>query len=82
VEAIYNEGAALMSTADQLAPWSGQAVPTASECLSAVKDHPNRSVSAYPQSLICFVDQNGKPGYILVTAYASQYLTIDTVHLG
>ncbi|MFL6117170.1 MAG: hypothetical protein ACJ786_38335 [Catenulispora sp.] len=80
-EAIYNEGVSLMSTSDQLAPWAGKAVPTGAECRAAVKDHAARSVSAYPQTLICYVDQNGKPGYILVTAYTSEFLTIDTAHL-
>jgi len=59
-----NEGTDLMSTSDELAVWSGQGTPTAAECRTAVKEHPNRIVTAYPHVMICFVDQNQDPGYI------------------
>lgn len=80
-DAIYVSGSVMVSTNGKLASWDTQTPPTAAGCRTAVAQHPLRQVAYGVQTMVCYVDRNGDPGYISVTAYDSNTTTIDTAHL-
>ncbi|MGW7385896.1 hypothetical protein [Streptomyces sp. NPDC054794] len=80
-DAIYVSGGYLVATNGKLAAWSDTKLPSASDCRSAVAGQPVRQTVIGSRFLTCYVDRNGNPGYILVTASDDQYTTVDTAHL-
>lgn len=81
-DAIYVSGSLLVSTNGKLASWESSKPPTAADCRDAVVRHPLRQTPVGVQSVVCYLDRNGDPGYISVTAHDSETTTIDTAHLG
>lgn len=80
-DAIYVSGGYLVASNGKLASWSSDRLPTGADCRRAVAEHPVRQTVAGAQYLTCYVDRDGNPGYILVTATATGYTTVDTAHL-
>ncbi|MCX4767643.1 hypothetical protein OG562_43175 [Streptomyces sp. NBC_01275] len=80
-DAIYLQGSSLYATNGKLAGWSTSAVPTAEGCRDAVAEHPVRAVYIGVTSVVCYLDRNGDPGYISVTALGLTSATVDTAHL-
>ncbi|ANS70143.1 hypothetical protein SLINC_7919 [Streptomyces lincolnensis] len=80
-DAIYVSGGYMIATDGRLAEWTSSKLPSAAECRTAVAENPVRQTVAGSQRLVCFVDRNGKPGYILVTGTDGQYTSVDTAHL-
>ncbi|KQV93774.1 hypothetical protein [Streptomyces sp. Root369] len=80
-DAIYVSGGYLVASNGKLASWSSDKLPTGADCRRAVTEHPVRQTVVGAHYLTCYVDRNGNPGYILVTATATGHTTVDTAHL-
>ncbi|MEU6324040.1 hypothetical protein [Streptomyces sp. NPDC047009] len=80
-DAVYVSGSLLVSTNGKLAAWQSAALPTGAECRTAVAEHPVREAPLGIQSVFCYLDRNGDPGYIAVTAYDTETTTVDTARL-
>ncbi|WP_329213273.1 hypothetical protein OG352_00970 [Streptomyces sp. NBC_01485] len=80
-DAIYLQGTFLYSTNGKMAAWSSSAVPTAEGCREAVTEHPVRQTTVSVSYVVCYLDRNGDPGYISVTASDNDSITVDTAHL-
>ncbi|MBO4255005.1 hypothetical protein [Streptomyces griseorubiginosus] len=80
-DAIYVSGGFLAASNGKLASWNSDKLPTAADCRKAVAENPVRQTVTAVHYLTCYVDRNGNPGYILVTAVGSEYTTVDTAHL-
>jgi hypothetical protein len=80
-DAIYVQGSSLVSTAGKLAEWDSSEPPTAAGCRAAVNEHPLRRVTVGAQYVVCYLDGNGDPGYITVTAWEGESAVVDTAHL-
>ncbi|MER5433275.1 hypothetical protein [Streptomyces sp. NPDC002588] len=81
-DAIYVHQSSLVSTAGKLADWSPSEPPTAAGCRNAVKESPRREITIGTQSVVCYLDGNGDPGYITLTAWEGDSAVVDTAHLG
>ncbi|WP_406010848.1 hypothetical protein OG440_35510 [Streptomyces sp. NBC_00637] len=81
-DALYFQGGYLMSTSGRLASWDSSGVPTAEGCRKAVADNPVRKTAVSVGYAMCFLDRNGDPGYLTVTASETGSVTVDTAHLG
>ena len=81
-DVIYVQGSSLVSTAGKLADWQSSAPPTAADCRKAVTEHPLRQTTVVTQSVVCYLDGNGDPGYLTVTAWDGESAVVDTAHLG
>ncbi|MFC4503903.1 MULTISPECIES: hypothetical protein [Streptomyces] len=81
-DAVYVQQSSLVSTAGKLAVWSSSEAPTAAGCRDAVAEHPQRRITVGTQFVVCYVDANGDPGYITVTAWQGESAVVDTAHLG
>ncbi|MER5198493.1 hypothetical protein ACWD3J_35450 [Streptomyces sp. NPDC002755] len=81
-DALYIQGGFLMSTSGRLASWASSEAPTAEGCRKAVADNPVRKTSVSTGYAMCFLDRNGDPGYLTVTASSPDSVTVDTAHLG
>ena len=76
-----------------IGPFTGSGTPTASGCLSAVKQAQQKAASdnantvqvfIQPGTVVCYVDTYGRPGYFIVTvgdASPVGYIVVDTAHL-
>ncbi|WP_327312179.1 hypothetical protein [Streptomyces sp. NBC_01235] len=80
-DAIYLQGGYLYSTNGKMAAWSSSVVPTAEGCREAVTEHPVRQTTVGVSYVVCYLDRNGDPGYISVTATDNDSITVDTAHL-
>ncbi|MFD9391654.1 hypothetical protein ACFWBB_13260 [Streptomyces sp. NPDC060000] len=81
-DALYLQGGFLMSTNGKLATWGSSGVPTAEGCRKAVAESPVREAAVSVGYAMCYLDRNGDPGYITVTASETDSVTVDTAHLG
>ncbi|WP_062645817.1 hypothetical protein [Streptomyces maremycinicus] len=81
-DALYVQGGFLMSTSGNLASWGSSEVPTAEGCRKAVTDNPERKAAVSVGYAMCYLDRNGDPGYITITANTTDAVTVDTAHLG
>lgn len=81
-DALYMQGGYLVSTNGRLASWGSSEVPTAEGCRKAVAENPVRRTSVSVGYAMCYLDRNGDPGYISITATETGSVTIDTAHLG
>ncbi|MFI5967617.1 hypothetical protein ACIA8J_36330 [Streptomyces asoensis] len=81
VDALYLQGGFLMSTNGKLASWGSSGVPTAQDCRKAVADDPSREAAVSVGYAMCFLDRNGDPGYLTITASQTDSVTVDTAHL-
>ncbi|QJS99445.1 hypothetical protein G9272_03265 [Streptomyces asoensis] len=81
-DALYLQGGYLMSTNGRLASWGSSEVPTAEGCRKEVTENPVRKTSVSVGYAMCYLDRNGDPGYITVTASDTDSVTVDTAHLG
>jgi hypothetical protein len=70
-----------VSTDGKLALWETSKLPTGPECRNAVAEHPARQVTFGVQTLVCYLDRDGEPGYISATAVGSRSTVVDTAHL-
>lgn len=80
-DAVYVQGNYLYSTNGKISLMASADAPTAEGCREAVSQNPERQIFINISSLVCYMDGNGDPGYISVTAFDSDSLTIDTAHL-
>ncbi|MFI1509381.1 hypothetical protein [Streptomyces sp. NPDC020597] len=80
-DAVYAQGGYLLSTAGKLAEWQTSQPPTAQGCRKAVAEHPVRRTAVGVAYVMCYLDRNGDPGYISVTAHDNDSVTVDTAHL-
>ncbi|MET7657073.1 MULTISPECIES: hypothetical protein [unclassified Streptomyces] len=81
-DALYVQGGSLMSTSGELASWGSSQVPTAESCRKAVAENPVRQTAVSIGYAMCYLDRNGDPGYLTVTASDTDSVTVDTAHLG
>ncbi|MDQ0578912.1 hypothetical protein [Streptomyces rishiriensis] len=80
-DALYVQGGFLMSTSGRLASWGSSEPPTAEGCRKAVTENPERRTAVSVGYAMCYLDRNGDPGYITVTASGADSVTVDTAHL-
>ncbi|GGX84754.1 hypothetical protein [Streptomyces fructofermentans] len=80
-DAIYMSGSLLVATNGKLAQWNTSELPTGDDCRALLAEQPVRSVPVGPQTVVCYLDRNGDPGYISVTSSDIEATTVDTAHL-
>ncbi|MFF3941524.1 hypothetical protein [Streptomyces phaeofaciens] len=80
-DAVYVQGNSLFSTSGKMALLASSEAPTAQGCRDAVTESPQRQIFINVSSLVCYLDRNGDPGYISVTAFDTASITVDTAHL-
>lgn len=81
-DAVYVQGGYIRSTNGKMAELGSSEVPTSELCRKAVTEHPVRQTAVGIGYVVCYLDRNGDPGYITVTASADDSVTVDTAHLG
>ncbi|MEW2049796.1 hypothetical protein [Streptomyces sp. NPDC005476] len=81
-DVLYVQGGYLVSTSGKLASWGSSGAPTAESCRKAVTENPERKTAVSVGYAMCYLDRNGDPGYLTVTASDTGSVTVDTAHLG